>query len=353
MPTATDPCAFTLPVDRLRLPLHLPVGPLLEELDAQPEAAWVDHFVPDNYEGTWRILPLRGPAGETHPLRLATSHPGVHDYADTPFQGPAFRQVLARFPGGLGAARVMLLGPGSRIRPHTDPGLDGSDGTVRLHIPLRTHPEVAFLLNGTPVPMRAGECWCLRLSDPHAVENPGPAPRIHLVLDARLDPWLRAVLALPAEAARMLAFLEEIGLVWECAELAAGSFLPGLEIAAGRLRVDPGALRYPGDILHEAGHLAVTPAAERGRLGPEGLADPGLEIAALAWSYAAALHLGLAPEVVFHPDGYKGQADWIAATLGSGASLGQPLLAWMGLTRWQGFGADGPTYPAMARWLRA
>jgi hypothetical protein len=341
--------------DRLRLPLAFPVEGLLDDLRSLPPGSWVDHFVPSNYEGVWRILPLRGPAGETHPIRMATAHPGQRGFADTPFltRSPAFRDALARFQCGLHSVRVMSLGPGSFIREHRDPDLDGAGGVVRLHVPLLTHPAVRFLLNGLPVPLATGECWFLRLSDPHSVENPGPTERIHLVIDAELNPWLRSMLAmaaLPEPAGRMLVFLAEIGLAWEPAALGESTFLPGLAIHQGELRVDPARLKYPGDILHEAGHLAVTAATERRSLGPGGLEDPGLEMAVLAWSYAACLHLGLAPEVVFHDHGYKGEAAWLRQTFRSGGTLGQPLLAWMGLTSLK---ADAPApFPAMVKWLR-
>lgn len=151
----------------------------------------------------------------------------------------------------------------------------------------------------------------------------------------------------------LLGFLDEIGIAWERASLGEDTLLPGLSVEQGRLRVDPERLEFPGDILHEAGHIAVTPAAARASLGPEGLGDAGLEMAAMAWSYAACVHLGLPPELVFHSGGYKGAGASILETLRSGANLGQPLLAWMDLTEW-GPGADPErAFPVMARWLRA
>lgn len=153
-----------------------------------------------------------------------------------------------------------------------------------------------------------------------------------------------------APAPELLAFLERIGLAWELADLVEPTLLPGLSIRGGRLLVDGARLAHPGDILHEAGHIAVTAAADRPALGPAGLDDPGLEMAALAWSYAACLHLGIAPEVVFHEGGYKGAAAHILAAFRDGATLGQPLLEWMGLCA---TGPGEPGYPAMKRWLRA
>ena len=64
---------------------------------------------------------------------------------------------------------------------------------MRLHIPVITNPDVEFLLNGTSVVMNEGECWYLRLSDPHSVANRGRTARVHLVIDATVNPWLKDI----------------------------------------------------------------------------------------------------------------------------------------------------------------
>lgn len=68
----------------------------------------------------------------------------------------------------------------------------------------------------------------------------------------------------------------------------------------GPLIVDEAQLEYPGDLLHEAGHLAVLLPAERalcdGDVGP----DAGAEMAAMGWSYAAALAAEIDPKIVLH-----------------------------------------------------
>jgi hypothetical protein len=114
-------------------------------------------------------------------------------------------------------------------------------------------------------------------------------------------------------------------------------------IQRGVLAIDREKLLYPGDLLHEAGHLAILPPAERaaidGDVGPDG----GMEMAAIAWSYAAALHLGIPVEVVFHDEGYLGGASAIRANFAQGRYMRVPLLQWMGLT---------VSYPAIERWLR-
>lgn len=188
---------YVLP-DRLRLPLTFDPDRLDAALAALEGAPWTDHFVTRNYEGRWSAIALRAPQGteNQHPVLQLSSHPGTTAYADTPALdvAPYFREVLHALGCPVASARLMRLDPGSVILPHRDADLDAAEGWARLHIPVRTNPRVEFLLNGTPVPLQPGECWYLRLSDPHAVRNDGDTPRVHLVIDApvgrRLRRWL-------------------------------------------------------------------------------------------------------------------------------------------------------------------
>jgi hypothetical protein len=145
-------------------------------------------------------------------------------------------------------------------------------------------------------------------------------------------------------ANRIAGFLDEIGLPVCAGEIPDRTFLPGIHVAYGVLVVDEARLAYPGDLLHEAGHLAVALSARRNSLDGDTGDDGGEEMAAIAWSYAAALHLGLPPDVVFHQAGYGGGSRALIENFGSGRCVGVPFLKWIGLT--------GEAYPEMTRWLR-
>ncbi len=149
--------------------------------------------------------------------------------------------------------------------------------------------------------------------------------------------------------AKIRAFLTKIGISIQEVAISEDTFLPGILIDKGGLHVDVERLLYPGDILHEAGHIAVTPAAERPLLGGNVTAGnpqkEGDELAVLLWTYAACRQIGVAPSVVFHPAGYKGQSDWLIDNFDQGQFMGLPLLVWMGFTT-----ADD--FPVMQRWLR-
>lgn len=152
---------------------------------------------------------------------------------------------------------------------------------------------------------------------------------------------------------KILGFLSEIGISVHEKTLPADTFLPGLDLGPGCLYVDFNQLKYPGDLLHEAGHLAVTTPEQRALIGTDAIEQPwptdGEEIVAVLWSFAAAKHIDLPLEVLFHPNGYKGQSDWLIESFESGTYVGLPLLEWMGLT-----GPQGTTdaFPKMKRWVR-
>jgi hypothetical protein len=187
--------------DRLLLPLAFDAALLQRDLEALASGAWIDHFVRQNYEGAWSVIPLRAKAGATHPVMMIFSDPSATTFEDTPLLGacPNIRAALARFACPLLAVRLMRLGPGSSIREHRDHDLGFEDGVVRIHVPIATNAEVDFRLNGRRVLMAPGSAWYLRLSDPHSVVNRGATSRIHLVIDAVANAWIAALLH---EAAR-------------------------------------------------------------------------------------------------------------------------------------------------------
>jgi hypothetical protein len=151
---------------------------------------------------------------------------------------------------------------------------------------------------------------------------------------------------------RLADFIRGIGIDVRPAQLPGPTFLPGLEIKDGVIFVDALRLAYPGDLLHEAGHLAVTDPVERH--ATQLMPSDGEEIAAQAWSYAAVRHLGLEPEIVFHSGGYRGSSETLINLFNTGGTFGQPLLQWYGMTFEPRRAVENgvPPFPHMLRWLR-
>ena len=132
-------------------------------------------------------------------------------------------------------------------------------------------------------------------------------------------------------------------------ELSNDTFLPGLSITGNTILMDLEKLKYPGDLLHEAGHIAVTDEKNRPLIGTPEISDnwptDGDEIAAILWSFAASYHLELDLEIVFHPDGYKNDSEWLIEQFKSKNYIGLPLLEWMSL-------CSKEEFPVMKKWLR-
>jgi hypothetical protein len=152
---------------------------------------------------------------------------------------------------------------------------------------------------------------------------------------------------------RLAEFVRGIGIDTHAGTLPDATFLPGLDIRYGAIVVDEDKLAYPGDILHEAGHIAVSePAA---RQAPTLSPTDGEEIATLAWSYAALRHLELDPAVVFHPHGYKGGSAALIEAFTAGHTIGVPLLQYFGLTVEPKYAAERGVepFPHMLRWMRS
>lgn len=156
---------------------------------------------------------------------------------------------------------------------------------------------------------------------------------------------------------RITAFIRSTGIdISQCPLRSEDCFLPGIAINQGRVEYDQDLLLYPGDLLHEAGHIAVVPLAERATLNKDSLAlrpqHAAEEMMAIAWSYAACCHLDLDPEIVFHEAGYSGGGENILQSFKSSCPIGVPMLQYMGMAYYMPQAAQPghDPYPAMIRW---
>ena len=155
---------------------------------------------------------------------------------------------------------------------------------------------------------------------------------------------------------KSISFINGIGIETAFCKLATEDcFLPGLFISNGKILIDKEKLLYPGDIIHEAGHLAVIPSTERSTISGPDIAKrtdaASEEMMAIAWSYAACKHLAVDPAFVFHEQGYKGGGKNIIDDFDAGRYFGVPVLQWLGMTVTNSDNT-AEDYPAMRKWLR-
>ena len=179
---------------------------------------------------------------------------------------------------------------------------------------------------------------------------------------------------------RVVSFLRALGLeVEETNEVRDDSFVPGVWLSRGRVIVNVD-VAHVGDVLHEAGHLAIIPSTMRQLVRPGELPGTDLERAieeymathvladdlgredptfrailqmgdceATAWAYAACREIGILPQILFAERG-NGTVPYD----GFGASIWEALdaRAYFGINGLQAAGyCTVRDFPRMRRWL--
>ncbi len=148
------------------------------------------------------VVPLRSPAHVVDPS--LPFPPPAEDYADGSWtnwmdtnqlkSSPYLTEVIDVFKQhtDVTLVRLLRLAPGSVVKEHKDPtlGLEIHKSVIRLTVPILNGDGVEFFLNGTTVDMKPGECWYLRLTDSHKINNPGQSERINLTIDMIPNEWV-------------------------------------------------------------------------------------------------------------------------------------------------------------------
>lgn len=179
--------------DAIKLPLTFDV----EKLKAEIEAMKLNDFV------YYEVTPLRSPAHDVDTsLPLP---PPADDYADGSWtdwlntdkleSSPYMKSIVEMFQEHttVTLVRILRLEADKEVRLHTDPtlGLQVEKSVIRLTIPIIKEEDADFYLNHKIVPMEPGECWYMRLSDPHRVINDSEATRVNISIDMIPNEWVR------------------------------------------------------------------------------------------------------------------------------------------------------------------
>jgi hypothetical protein len=181
----------------LQLPFYFDANRLQEEVNRLTADLWQLHYQKLHYEGGWSAIPLRSVGGKSDniiisPLENAT-------YSDTFILNdcPYLQEVLSTFKCPLLAARLLKLDAGAVIKEHRDAELCYEKGEVRIHIPVITNDEVEFYLVGDRMMLKEGECWYMNFNLPHSLHNKSHVDRIHLVIDAKVNGWVKSLFENP------------------------------------------------------------------------------------------------------------------------------------------------------------
>lgn len=171
----------------LRLPFLFDEGRLQSELALCLEMHWQEHFNQSDYSGEWSGIALRSASGKSEDIYAHATQ----GFRDTPLWQRClyFQEIAGQFQCEKESIRLLRLAPGSIIKEHRDLGAGYPFGAFRLHIPIRTDSSVSFVVGGSEVPMKIGECWYADFDLPHSVTNNSPRDRVHLVIDCRRNEW--------------------------------------------------------------------------------------------------------------------------------------------------------------------
>lgn len=182
----------------LQLPFYFDTNRLKYDVAALENGAWQLHYQKLHYEGEWTALPLRSIDGIADNVMISPV-PGSK-YLDTVFLKESFylQEVLAHFKCPLLAVRLLKLDAGAIIKEHKDVDLSFEKGEIRIHIPVVTNDKVEFYLDKEKIYLQEGECWYMNFNLPHSITNKSKTNRIHLVIDAEVNDWVKELFAQPA-----------------------------------------------------------------------------------------------------------------------------------------------------------
>lgn len=173
----------------LQLPFQFIEEKLVADLQRLLASDWIPHFNTRGYTGSWNSIALYAVDGD--PKNIFALNGDAPKLEATPILKNCdyLKKVIATFKCPLLSVRLLKLAPGAFIKPHRDFELGYEDGCFRLHIPILTHSQVTFTLDGHKLEMLPGECWYTNVNFVHSVSNEGLTDRIHLVIDGQRNQW--------------------------------------------------------------------------------------------------------------------------------------------------------------------
>lgn len=177
----------------LKFPLTFNVQKLQTEVGEILHKKWINHYNTNDYSGSWNAIALLSQGGKSdniNAFNLGTEKVTFTEIMDSCVY---LKEVIDSFLFEKTTVRLLRLAAGAHIKPHTDNELGYEDGCFRIHIPIITNPDVAFILDNQRLIMNEGECWYINANFTHSVANKGNQDRIHLVIDGIRNAWTDAL----------------------------------------------------------------------------------------------------------------------------------------------------------------
>ena len=173
----------------LKLPFQFDKEKLVYDLSLILDRKWIPHFNTTGYNGDWKVISLYAKRGDDSNIFAFPTSNSIISETATLKECSYFKEVIGSFKCTILTARILRLGAGAEIKPHRDHELGYENNNFRLHIPITTHKDVQFVLDGTQLRMLPGECWYTNVNYMHSVINSGKSDRAHLVIDFERNEW--------------------------------------------------------------------------------------------------------------------------------------------------------------------
>jgi len=172
----------------VRLPRQYDVQLMLRDLEALQEVKRAAQPGP-YHKGEWTGIALYSMGGKQSAFPSAA---GTEHYRETEElqRAPYLKQILSELKCPKEVVRILFLPPGGHIKDHFDFHTSFQFGLLRLHIPIVTHPQVAFIIDGERQAWNAGELWYGDFSKVHSVKNDSSIVRVHMVIDVQINEFL-------------------------------------------------------------------------------------------------------------------------------------------------------------------
>jgi quercetin dioxygenase-like cupin family protein len=175
----------------LKLPFLFDAALLKQDVNSLLNNNWLAHYQTKHYEGEWSAIPLRSVNGNTESIIVSPTENATYNNTVFLQQSTYLQKVISQFNCPLQAVRLLKLNAGAIIKEHRDDDLYFEKGEIRIHIPVVTHTHVEFYLQDEQIVMNEGECWYMNFNLPHRISNNSPINRIHLVIDAVVNDWVK------------------------------------------------------------------------------------------------------------------------------------------------------------------
>ncbi len=141
------------------------------------------------HKGEWTGIALHSMGGKQSVFPSAA---GTDHYQETEElqRAPYFKEILDDLKCPKEVVRILFLPPGGHIKDHFDFHTSFQFGLLRLHIPIVTHSDVVFIIDGQRMLWNPGELWYGDFSKVHSVKNDSQIVRVHMVIDVQINDFV-------------------------------------------------------------------------------------------------------------------------------------------------------------------